>query len=600
MSARRTGDDAGELSADGSVRTWRFEQPVVIPSYLFAIAVGEVEQRRLGPRCTVWAEPSVIEAAAHEFVDSDTFLDEAERLLGPYEWGVCDLLCLPPSFPYGGMENPNLIFVTPTLLAGDGSLADVVLHEICHSWTGNLLTCADWRCFWMNEGLTMMAQRKTLARLTAGGWRDSRLRGKTFYDFDAAGGMVDLEDNVNLFLKNDMPEFTKLVPDLGGHDPDDAFSKVPYEKGFALLDALQRAMGSEEVFEEWMRGLIAAFARKSLTEWDLVDHCCAFAAEEGREEVLVGVEVFDWEGWFTSTGMPPAPLPGSTSRVREGVAKVADLFIDAPSEVPAGAVRTWSSTERVCLLERLLARTTTLVAAGKRLSEELLEWIGEDTGFGSTRNAEERFRFAQLCVRNGHRTRGLRMAEEMLREQGRMKFVRPLMRTLLGDSAGLPLALYIFESIEAQLHPICATMVGADVGRASEPTDVVAATEPIGASPAERAEHFSPAIAIALLGGTPSSAREPVDGGRGETGDWMCKRNSREDVMNGLIQALRAARSDGEDEYDDDVDDEGEREEEEELGGSKGVTDGGDGVVVVLGPGEVANPLTEFGLVTMT
>lgn len=141
----------GEGECDLSLRTVKWSQPVPVPSYLVALAAGELESREISPRVKVWAEPSVVDSAAFEFSETEAFLSTAESLTLPYVWGRYDVLCLPPSFPYGGMENPCLTFATPTLLAGDKSLADVIAHEIAHSWTGNLVTNCTWEHFWLNE-----------------------------------------------------------------------------------------------------------------------------------------------------------------------------------------------------------------------------------------------------------------------------------------------------------------------------------------------------------------------------------------------------------------------------------------------------------------
>ncbi|MEE6519831.1 hypothetical protein FKM82_017582, partial [Ascaphus truei] len=129
-------------------KIYRFRQNVPIPSYLIALVVGAVEGRKLGPRTVVWTEKELMDASAYEFAETEKMLKHAEDLVGPYVWERYDLLILPPSFPYGGMENPCLTFVTPTVLAGDRSLASVIAHEISHSWTGNLVTNKTWEHFW--------------------------------------------------------------------------------------------------------------------------------------------------------------------------------------------------------------------------------------------------------------------------------------------------------------------------------------------------------------------------------------------------------------------------------------------------------------------
>ncbi len=169
MSAVAVEPAAGKDEAGGDgTKVFYYQQSVPIPSYLIALAVGQLESRELGPRCRAWSEPSMVERVAWEFADTERFLSIAEDILTPYEWGRYDVLCLPPSFPYGGMENPCLTFVTPTLLAGDRSLADVVAHEISHSWTGNLVTNHTWEHFWLNEGWTMWVQRKIMGNFVWG------------------------------------------------------------------------------------------------------------------------------------------------------------------------------------------------------------------------------------------------------------------------------------------------------------------------------------------------------------------------------------------------------------------------------------------------
>jgi leukotriene-A4 hydrolase len=165
-----------------------FIQDVPIPSYLIAIAVGALDSRKIGPRSHVWAEKEIIEECAYEFADTERQLITAEEICGPYVWGIYDLLVLPPSFAYGGMENPCLTFVTPTLLAGDRSLANVVAHEIAHSWTGNLITNRNFEHFWLNEGFTVFVERKIKGRLSS----------PLHQDFDAYGRLNELNETVKL------------------------------------------------------------------------------------------------------------------------------------------------------------------------------------------------------------------------------------------------------------------------------------------------------------------------------------------------------------------------------------------------------------------
>ncbi|PKK57376.1 leukotriene a-4 hydrolase, partial [Rhizophagus irregularis] len=249
MSAISVGD---EKIGDGKSKIYRFEQNVKIPSYLIALAVGNLAGKEIGPRSTVWAEPEIVQDAAWEFEDTEKFIAIGEKLLTPYEWKKYDLLVLPASFPLGGMENPCLTFITPALIAGDRSLVCVVAHEVAHSWTGNLVTAANWEHFWLNEGWTKFLERKIIGRLY----------GEKESDFHSIIGWSELEADVKLFGEDN--PLTALQPALKGIDPGDAYSRVPYEKGFNFLYHIQQIVGGPEFFEPYMKAHIEEFAGKSI------------------------------------------------------------------------------------------------------------------------------------------------------------------------------------------------------------------------------------------------------------------------------------------------------------------------------------------------
>ena len=227
---------------------WRFSQLVPTPAYLIALAAGDLASRDMSARVRVWAEPGVVDSAASDFSQTEEFLSAAEQIMCPYQWTRYDVLCLPPSFPYGGMENPCLTFATPTLLTGDKSLADVIAHEIAHSWTGNLVTNHTWSHFWLNEGWTMWLQRKIEQRVKGG---------VEHLKISAQSGWNHLKDDV-AHMGGDN-KFTRLVwPLEEGADPDDAFSGIPYEKGFNLLWQLEGIVGST-AFEGFAASYIGKF-----------------------------------------------------------------------------------------------------------------------------------------------------------------------------------------------------------------------------------------------------------------------------------------------------------------------------------------------------
>lgn len=280
MSAIRLGNETGVTT---------FEQTVPIPSYLLAIAVGDLYSKRVGPRSHVWAEKDVVDEAAEEFSGTEEFIKTAEAICGPYLWKVYDLLVMPPSFPFGGMENPCLTFVTPTVIAGDKSLVDVVAHEISHSWTGNLVTNKNFEHFWLNEGFTVFVEQKIIGRL----------RGDQYRDFHALHGLSELKDTIKNQLK-DEPELTKLVVDLSNVGPDDAFSTVPYMKGSTFLRYLEDLFGGPDVFEPFLKKYLDKFKYKSILTKDFQQ----FVYEYFNEKIPDKLSEVDWDKWLFSPGMP--------------------------------------------------------------------------------------------------------------------------------------------------------------------------------------------------------------------------------------------------------------------------------------------------------
>jgi leukotriene-A4 hydrolase len=500
MSALREGSEEGEATT-----TFSFRQPVPMPAYLVAIAVGRLEGREVGPRTTVWAEPSVVESVAYEFGETETYLATAERLFGEYVWGRYDILCMPPSFPYGGMENCCLTYVTPTLLAGDRSLADVVVHEISHSWTGNLVTNATWEHFWLNESFTMMLQRKIVAELRGGGEA-----GQRFFEFDAQGGVRHLKDDINLFMKVGEPEYTRLVPDLTGVDPDDVFSSVPYEFGFNLLVTIQRLVGGPDAFNPFLRAYIERFAYKTLTTDDFKAFVYEFFAEHKD-----GLDQIAWDEWFYGEGLGPVGDVTYDDTIRSGIRAVAQAWVEGdPSDMTATShgVSEWGASEHIGFLDVLSDYAEEF---GKRtpaavIHPDVLRCLGRVYGYASSGNAEIRFRFLKLCLASGCEE-AVAGAVDMLKTQGRMKFVRPLFRALNAVVFGQEAAKATFESHGNSYHPIAFKMVDMDFTKAEtdEATDpsTLATVKPAGALPDAATEEGEEAAVAA-------------DGAEEEEDDW--------------------------------------------------------------------------------
>lgn len=440
---------------EGGATSFTFEQTTPIPSYLLAVAVGQLEARTVGPRSQVWSEPSMVEAVAYEFAETETFVAAAEQITGhAYVWGRYDILCLPPSFPYGGMENPCLTFVTPTLLAGDRSLADVVAHEVSHSWTGNLITNHTWEHFWLNEGWTVWLERKIKAHM----------KGAAHYDFGAISGVKHLADDVALYGASH--PLTHMVPQLRDVDPDDAFSSVPYEKGFNLLHYLSTLVGGAEAFEEFARAYVDHFKFKTLTSADFrtffMEWCRA------RE---VDASAVDWDAWLVQPGMPPVTNSFSNS-LGAACSALGDRWLapaseGAPKETIGGArpadVEGWSSGQLIALLEHMLEQVGDADAVPPPPLASRLASLDALYKLSASRNAEVRFRWQRLCIKM---RAGFIVPQvvDFLKSQGRMKFTRPLFRDLFAWPEQKHVAVETFTAWAENYHPICRQMVSKDLG----------------------------------------------------------------------------------------------------------------------------------------
>lgn len=430
-----------EEAADPDMRVFFWEQKVSISSYLIAIVIGNLKSKDVGPRSRIWTEPSKVEAVAYEFAQTEEFISLAEKITNQeYVWGRYDLVSLPASFPYGGMENPCLTFVTPTLLAGDRSLADVIAHEISHSWTGNLITNHTWEDFWLNEGWTIWLQRKIMAGIHS----------KEYYNFDAIIGWKALLDSVERYGADH--EFTKLIPTLDGFDPDDSFSSVPYEKGFNLLNYLSTVVG-EEPFEKFAQAYIQKFKYKTITS----SQFRAFFMEHfsDRKDQLT---VIDWDAWYSAPGMPPV-TPKFDNTISTASFELAEKLLDPGFEPSPNDISNWTSAQIVVMLERVIV----LMGEKKtKISVEKLKKYGSTYNFSTSKNSEIRFRWQTICVKC-EADFILPDVKQFLMEQGRMKFVRPLYRDLNNSKVGTKLAHDLFNEWGNNYHPIARKMIAKDL-----------------------------------------------------------------------------------------------------------------------------------------
>jgi leukotriene-A4 hydrolase len=437
MSALALGEPS--LDAAAHTRTFRFEQPRAIPSYLIGVAVGDVVSRAIGPRAAVWSEASVVDKAAFEFAETEAYVQAGEALFGPYVWGRYDQLVMPPSYPYGGMEQPCMALMTPTLLAGDKSLADVVAHEIGHCWFGNHVGNRGWDHFWLNEGFTVFAERAIVGHV----------HGAARRDFSAHLGRKALRRSVELF--GEQHEFTKLVPNVDGVDPDDAFSSVPYEKGFTLLDHLASVVGRAE-FIDFLKQYVLHFGGKTLTS----DEFKAFFLDKFAAKSAEIAAKVDWDAWFHKPGMPPV-LPALDLSLSTSVTELAAAWhaFDAKgaAEPAADAGKAFIAGQTMLFLDELIDHAP--------LKAPTLAKIDAAFALSASGNSEIRFRFYMLGLASGYEA-SIEGAIQLATSQGRMKFTRPLYRELAKKHREL--AVSTFKKHWRSYHPICAKMVTKDLG----------------------------------------------------------------------------------------------------------------------------------------
>lgn len=417
MSAGTTGVRPGPKPG---TRTFLFEMPQPIPSYLLALAVGNLEGRDLGPRSRVYAEPETAERAAYEFAGIEDSISRAETLFGPYEWDRFDLLVLPPSFPYGGMENPRLTFLTPTLLAGDRSLVDVVVHELAHSWTGNLVTNATMDHFWLNEGFTVWSERRIL----------EAIHGAEAAALAWAIGQRGMEEAFQRF-GYDSP-LTRLRTDLKGVDPDDAYSLIPYEKGARFVVLLERQVGRDR-FDAFIRRYIAKFHFTSITTEEFL---------EFLEAELPGVAAkVDARTWLYEPGLPEN-APAFRSAKLEELLKLAQGWAEGDKPSPA-TVASWKPQERLIYLQQLPRE---IDAAG-------LEWLDRTFHLAQQGNYEILVEWLALACGNDYEP-AFAKVREVLTTVGRMKYLRPLYGALGKHPRTRTLAREIFAAARDKYHAL--------------------------------------------------------------------------------------------------------------------------------------------------
>jgi aminopeptidase N len=428
MSAGPAGDQPGPRPG---TRTYLFEMPQPIPTYLLALAVGELSSRDLSPRSRVWAEPGMIEAAAWEFAGVEDMLKKAEGLFGPYEWDRYDMIVLPPAFPYGGMENPRMTFLTPTLLAGDRSLVDVVAHELAHSWTGNLVTNASVNDFWLNEGATVWAERRIL----------EALHGEDAAVLGWAIGERALQNELQRFGP-DSP-FTRLRNDLKGIDPDEVFSSIPYEKGARFLTLIERTAGRDR-FDRFVRDYIARFRFTSITTEEFMEFV---------EERLPGISAqVQAESWLHQPGMP-SNAPVFQSSALESLTSLAEGWT-AEARPSKDQMSAWGPSELLIYLQHL----------PRELDLDACRWLDQQLQLTERGNYEILVEWLTIAAGSDYEPVFDRVRQVLLRV-GRMKYLRPLYTALGRHARTRKLGREIFAAAAPGYHALSKRVVEAVIAK---------------------------------------------------------------------------------------------------------------------------------------
>ena len=397
---------------NGNNKTFIYALDIPIPSYLIAIAAGDIGSQNVSERCTIYAEKTVVEKAAWEFSDTEKFLKIAENYIGEYVWGQYNILVLPPSFPFGGMENPTLTFLTPSLIAGDKSLVSVVAHEISHSWTGNLVTNENWPDFWLNEGFTMFIERKIL----------SSHKDKDMAKLDAMVGLSNLKADIIAF--GESKSFSSLEPNLLGRNPDDAFNKVPYEKGFNLLYYLENKVNNDDIFQKFMRSYIDKFKKGVVKYMDFRTFFETFIKNNVKdwEKILNDI---DWDTWVFAPGFPPVENDFSNKYADEVDQAVKDFYENKLSDDFVKTFKDWFTLLKQNFLNKIKESDI-------ELSETQLEFLNEKLELIQGKyNVEVSCSYYLTVLYHG--TLSTKFEESLvdfLGKHGRINYIRPLFSAL--------------------------------------------------------------------------------------------------------------------------------------------------------------------------
>lgn len=402
---------------------YEFEMPQPIPSYLIALAVGDLYFKPMGERTGVYAEKAYLDAAAKEFEDTESMLIKTEQKYGDYQWGRYDLLILPPSFPFGGMENPRLSFITPTVIAGDKSLVSLIAHELAHSWSGNTVTNATWRDLWLNEGFTTYLTYRIM----------EMVYGTDRFKMEAVLGRQVLQADVDSLPMNDQI----LAIDLRGRDPDDVFSNIPYEKGALFLREIEHKIGRDN-FDAFLMEYFKHFEFQSITTDDFVEYLnktllVQYADKLDKERI---------KEWIFAPGIPDnAPMPKSNAFNLVDDAR--NAWLEGKLAADNIDVSRWTVHEWLYFLNNM----------PEELSQQQLAELDATFDLTNSKNNEIAHSWLLRSINNWYEPAFPRLNEYLV-SIGRNKLVKPLYKALSQTPEGKKMAKAAFEKAKAGYHPM--------------------------------------------------------------------------------------------------------------------------------------------------
>jgi leukotriene-A4 hydrolase len=403
---------------------YKYSMKQPISSYLLALSVGDLEFKPLSNRSGVYAEPSIIEKAAFEFSDLEKMIAGAEQLYGPYQWERYDVLVLPPSFPFGGMENPRVTFATPTILAGDRSLTSLIAHELAHSWSGNLVTNSTWNDFWLNEGFTVYFETRIM----------EKLYGRDYAEMLASLNLHELQDEIKSLNENGLSADTKLKLDLAGRSPDEGVTDIAYNKGYFFLRAIEEKYGREK-FDAFLNDY---FHENAFTSMD-TDAFIKYIKNYYQTKFAIALDDAFFNAWIFTEGLPsdcPKPNAIRFSKVDEVIASWQN-----GKNFEKGVAKNWSTQEWLHLLKNL----------PDTLSQQQMQALDNFGNFTASGNAEIISAWGVIAIRNKYE-KMYPVIETFLINTGRRKFLSPLYNEMIETEEGRKRAKAIYEKARPNYH----------------------------------------------------------------------------------------------------------------------------------------------------